>query len=440
MKFANTEVKCMHPKVEKHNLWLQWNEYTPPAKAVNAPTVTGSSRTTSSSSPSSLVAAVPSTPNASPSLICSKVRKEKRAKREITESPNKKKIALSSAELFGGVSSSRGLVTGSPMKGKPRKVRTDVECTNCGSSKTPLWRKASDGTVVCNKCGLYLSRHSKKRHSRQQEWLTTMDAGNQYNIIGPSVVPVAKSVVPSLEQLQHKITPLIFHNWAGGDRYRIKQQNKTDTESAGSRSSAAPSPTTVPWTPTCQYSYAELFRLATTSSDSDSLNLPQLPEVEQPLDDTFQNFFSQQFLGTPVEHYIDLPVTQSAQLHPLFAQDGNSDQNVLSLTLSTEDALLMEQDQHQYHHQQPLQLELFPHEESISTTPTVPETPSGEAGLASVAPVNQTQQNNTPLAPLPREPATILSTLQSHLLHPIPLPSVLPFFLFGTTHTSDNQP
>lgn len=37
------------------------------------------------------------------------------------------------------------------------------QCSNCGTTKTPLWRRAPDGTLICNACGLYLRSNSTNR-------------------------------------------------------------------------------------------------------------------------------------------------------------------------------------------------------------------------------------------------------------------------------------
>lgn len=54
--------------------------------------------------------------------------------------------------------------------GEPRKKRkrlagtiTATKCANCGTTTTPLWRKAPDGSTVCNACGLYLKARNQSR-------------------------------------------------------------------------------------------------------------------------------------------------------------------------------------------------------------------------------------------------------------------------------------
>ncbi|RCH96413.1 hypothetical protein CU097_010332 [Rhizopus azygosporus] len=38
-----------------------------------------------------------------------------------------------------------------------------IACSNCGTNKTPLWRRDSAGSPLCNACGLYLKLHNEKR-------------------------------------------------------------------------------------------------------------------------------------------------------------------------------------------------------------------------------------------------------------------------------------
>lgn len=49
--------------------------------------------------------------------------------------------------------------SGSP----PAAHHAGTRCSNCGVTSTPLWRRAPDGSTICNACGLYIKSHSTHR-------------------------------------------------------------------------------------------------------------------------------------------------------------------------------------------------------------------------------------------------------------------------------------
>lgn len=52
---------------------------------------------------------------------------------------------------------------------REREGRSSIEyevgqiCGNCGTTRTPLWRRAPDGKTICNACGLYLKNRNLSR-------------------------------------------------------------------------------------------------------------------------------------------------------------------------------------------------------------------------------------------------------------------------------------
>ncbi|KAL0077960.1 GATA-type zinc finger transcription factor, partial [Phycomyces blakesleeanus] len=38
-----------------------------------------------------------------------------------------------------------------------------IQCHNCGTNTTPLWRRNEEGQTICNACGLYYKLHSVQR-------------------------------------------------------------------------------------------------------------------------------------------------------------------------------------------------------------------------------------------------------------------------------------
>ncbi|QPG73412.1 hypothetical protein FOA43_000722 [Brettanomyces nanus] len=81
------------------------------------------------------------------------------------------------------------------------------KCSNCGTTKTPLWRKDSQGNTLCNACGLFQKLHGtmrplslktdviKKRNSRRQSNArrnSSVQSSQQPNF-APSSAPQARA-------------------------------------------------------------------------------------------------------------------------------------------------------------------------------------------------------------------------------------------------------
>ncbi|KAJ5050367.1 uncharacterized protein L3040_002250 [Drepanopeziza brunnea f. sp. 'multigermtubi'] len=49
-------------------------------------------------------------------------------------------------------------------------------CSNCGTSRTPLWRRSPQGATICNACGLYLKARNASRPPNLKRPPTTMAA------------------------------------------------------------------------------------------------------------------------------------------------------------------------------------------------------------------------------------------------------------------------
>ena len=67
--------------------------------------------------------------------------------------------------------------------------------SNCGTSKTPLWRRAPDGSTICNACGLYQKARNSARPvpSRQQGTQTTASSSQQLHLPRDSISPAKEN-------------------------------------------------------------------------------------------------------------------------------------------------------------------------------------------------------------------------------------------------------
>ncbi|OAD75157.1 GATA-type zinc finger transcription factor, partial [Phycomyces blakesleeanus NRRL 1555(-)] len=55
-------------------------------------------------------------------------------------------------------------------------------CANCGTTTTPLWRRAPNGDTICNACGLYLKARNTLRPPTMKRSLVRKDgSGTTFN-------------------------------------------------------------------------------------------------------------------------------------------------------------------------------------------------------------------------------------------------------------------
>ncbi|RMZ77656.1 hypothetical protein DV738_g4228, partial [Chaetothyriales sp. CBS 135597] len=65
-----------------------------------------------------------------------------------------------------------------PQEGSHRESTSNFSqvCSNCGTIKTPLWRRSPTGTTICNACGLYLKTRNTPRSPNFKRGSSTLSA------------------------------------------------------------------------------------------------------------------------------------------------------------------------------------------------------------------------------------------------------------------------
>lgn len=56
-----------------------------------------------------------------------------------------------------------------------------ISCQNCGTVTTPLWRRDSQGHIICNACGLYSKLHNFTRPTASQSYIKRRKRGGSKN-------------------------------------------------------------------------------------------------------------------------------------------------------------------------------------------------------------------------------------------------------------------
>ncbi|KAF3924018.1 hypothetical protein ABW21_db0205170 [Orbilia brochopaga] len=62
-------------------------------------------------------------------------------------------------------------------------------CSNCGTTRTPLWRRAPNGLTICNACGLYLKARNAARPSTLKRPPNSVSIGGE----GPIPIPAGQA-------------------------------------------------------------------------------------------------------------------------------------------------------------------------------------------------------------------------------------------------------
>ncbi|KAH9448209.1 hypothetical protein H4Q26_009036 [Puccinia striiformis f. sp. tritici PST-130] len=66
----------------------------------------------------------------------------------------------------------------STSNGETGQQGAKIQCTNCDATATPMWRKAPDGSLLCNACALYYKCHKRPRPTNASKRLLNRPLGS----------------------------------------------------------------------------------------------------------------------------------------------------------------------------------------------------------------------------------------------------------------------
>nr|CDS33351.1 GATA transcription factor GATAc [Hymenolepis microstoma] len=114
-------------------------------------------------------------------------------------------------------------------------VKNGTICSNCQTSKTSLWRRAPEGDVVCNACGLYRKMHGRQRPlTMRKDSIQTRkrrsikkhsDDLSEHRQSNPSVKPVPRKINIPLINYQDRLNINKDFQAAFGPQHNFQSHN-----------------------------------------------------------------------------------------------------------------------------------------------------------------------------------------------------------------------